>query len=1503
MDANKDEPRWRKWVVVYGLLSVAAATMILPRLAETTSPVELGLSQPPLVTVIFDTTSSMQWTEGGDGHYPVLNWSSELPTDSSRHLDTWRSGSDLNLPGSRRLNALGEWEDVGSSNHVVTVGPCLVWHPMNNTSNDRCSQYERPPSCDINTSGSCEYNDYYGDGLTGVMESRLQEMRNNPALRLSDDSNTPRHIQVKQILAGEMRMETGTGPGCWFVPRSRGALIDEQVCCDAVNDGTINCDGSQSRNFESFIDYDDPVPHIQEVYRYRLDNGLLQTMASTTIFAAAMFDGLRGDGYDSDGWQYRSTDIVAGSSPYSGGEGDLGWIGAPDCTEDDGGCYDMGMFRWIGPRDLNLNQAQRIAVSSFVQRAILDAGYLQVDEMYQEDSIEAGDDQSDDVPVFRYSLGKQPLAYSSPFGALFHDLHQFYLNGQHQTHSDWSSGSNAINPFADDPYVACRARHAVMFTDGLVEPEAPGGAGNNLGGDRLSPEFGFRPELYPYMVTEHAIHRMLEDTRAAMDVDNEGIDPRFEPRVHILAVGAEETEYDRIRDKVATMAEYGRTCAQYYLPPEMVPVGIQTGYRDSGGTRMNGTCNPSEDICLVPQGGGHGPYGSYLFEPPDGTGGFICEHPALMLNRNDREAMITAFQLIFNEIVGGSGLAARTRPSITNYLDDDEKVGQYRLFSGLHVSGDNLYWKGMINRQLLTCGTDGNVEPDEDLVAYHRDMNRLRFNIGLNDEDLDDIAREDVDSDRRRIFTSVPYFADENFSGSDFSGGTTASNLLSFTYQLLDVDGSSVEANDEMGEFNIVGIDNYFEEDTRVPFNYPALRNAFRFMDDDSFFEYWEIQQPSTPGRTRADVLRDVVDEYRGRIGDKADRVLGGIYNSNPVTVGPPDLDLAIDSYRHFRRAYAERPTMTYVSTVDGQLHALYTGQPSVPARAMDGSQMDNQSVEEQREAWAYIPSFLHARMVRQSGQAPQLMDGSPVVTDVRLCHGNANLNANPRVCPAGDNSTVPFEAQWRTVLVQGMGLLGSGYFAIDVTRTGGPDEVPDPIVLWEFGQQWEMRQLQELDESRYGPENTSNYESDLDLDACRTGIGDWWDGLIGGLLGGGGDEPEPWQLSYLGTTVAEPAVGRVNVDLAGTRVQRAVAVFGAGTSANTSAPVGACTDEITGRAIYVVDLQSGEILRRFIDYDDGSSYSAFPGQITGTPVMSGANPGDLSTRAFIGDENGRMFRIDMTKSDVEDWTVQLFFDPAEHTSDFIDPSDYGATQFGPAAFRPAVTVGLDRQLILIYGLGQRDDSGGDDAVQAVIALRETFSGATGVSTEAEKVWREVFGTHERLTGEPLIFDGDVFFTTYVEPENQCLAGRSRIWRLAYDGVDPNDPDADNYDSVGRWDQFADSGDQDTANFEYDNSDPAPKWYGPLAPRLIRGVALTMGPTCDIFPADATGSVSEPPPSSPQLVTAGTGASGEGGIAPPGGSGAGVGPQPDEPVRLQRPRSSSIPLSWSVIEN
>jgi len=194
----------------------------------------------------------------------------------------------------------------------------------------------------------------------------------------------------------------------------------------------------------------------------------------------------------------------------------------------------------------------------------------------------------------------------------------------------------------------------------------------------------------------------------------------------------------------------------------------------------------------------------------------------------------------------------------------------------------------------------------------------------------------------------------------------------------------------------------------------------------------------------------DVVDYVRGARDDNTS-MLGDIFHSKPIVVGPPSQFYFDDGYSRgiaddqtvsgasFVEAKSKRKRVVYVGTNDGMLHAFLGGtyQTSGPY----AGQYDSGTGE---ELFGYVPSSLMSQLASiYPGDLTThgyYVDSSPRVADVWI-----DIN----------NNGTKESSEWRTVLMSGLRKGGFGYFALDVTDPGigtnATDYTTYPKVLWEY--------------------------------------------------------------------------------------------------------------------------------------------------------------------------------------------------------------------------------------------------------------------------------------------------------------------------------------------------------------------------------------------------------------------------------------------------------------------
>jgi type IV pilus assembly protein PilY1 len=376
------------------------------------------------------------------------------------------------------------------------------------------------------------------------------------------------------------------------------------------------------------------------------------------------------------------------------------------------------------------------------------------------------------------------------------------------------------------------------------------------------------------------------------------------------------------------------------------------------------------------------------------------------------------------------------------------------------------------------------------------------------------------------------------------------------------------------------------------------------------------------------------------------DKVLGDIFHSTPVIVGPPTTLLRGEAgYDGYLTAWASRQRLLYSGANDGMYHAFDAGSLTSGDNPLTAAVETNAvfyTPGTGDEVFGYVPGLLldDVKFVpRNYPRAYYFVDGSPVVADVWL---RSNASDYTRETD-----------EWSTVSIIGFREGGEGYLALDVTdptSTSSTDaHGPYPKFLWEF---------------------------------TDSTLGDAW------------SDPVITRVK-----VAEGSVGDVcghdNGD--GNCRERWVAIFGGGYAVTadpnhddfTSNP-GDATWTDRSKAIYMVDLATGAVLDK-IQFD----VSANPRMIYSLPSEPAVIDKDFDGFAdvvYIGDLGGQVWKWDISAigddssgSDgiIDNWPHGIFFTAAvENVS--------GDDRYKSIYYPPSATL-IRNTLWLTFATGERE--------------------------------------------------------------------------------------------------------------------------------------------------------------------------------------------------------------------
>ncbi|MDB4940480.1 MAG: Type fimbrial biosis protein PilY1 [Labilithrix sp.] len=514
---------------------------------------------------------------------------------------------------------------------------------------------------------------------------------------------------------------------------------------------------------------------------------------------------------------------------------------------------------------------------------------------------------------------------------------------------------------------------------------------------------------------------------------------------------------------------------------------------------------------------------------------------------------------------------------------------------------------------------------------------------------------------------------------------------------------------------------------------------------------------------------------------------LGAIYRSTPQVIGPPTDLLRDDQYRAFADLRKTRRPAMFVATTDGVLHAFKALSSSwgggVPA-------FDN--LPSQHELWSFIPPAVLPKLASNYPTGQQiLLDGTPAIKDI-----------------VWDRKLRTEDPLFHTTLVSGMGAGGGGYYALNISDydcqgasstgiganpracldaqiTSGLSNISDVAKKTTQGPQflWQLTDVEAVTGSEVAKVTrkvgSTNYVALFGKEsgnaAITTVVADP-DGAgarqIGvAILPGGIDGPPvqgencPRAINGGGFT---PSIYDQSDTVTPLAPRPLVRKWAAGPC--NSAPV-------PGRNVTVVRADTGEILRVFgrSGQDIPRRLSAvttaapFDSPVIGTPAVYPSGVGVVAQKAFVGDADGTVWRLDMTDPNPANWRVTLF-------QDLFSPN----LPFAPTwAESQPIQIPLTLTQDPFGGIMIAAATGDQESIVASTTERNMLMAiqeqrALGPTTPGRAVvrWYQPFTNAARVTGPMTVFDRTLYFATYqplVPSAASCNnGGNPLLWGVDY---------------------------------------------------------------------------------------------------------------------------------------
>jgi type IV pilus assembly protein PilY1 len=494
----------------------------------------------------------------------------------------------------------------------------------------------------------------------------------------------------------------------------------------------------------------------------------------------------------------------------------------------------------------------------------------------------------------------------------------------------------------------------------------------------------------------------------------------------------------------------------------------------------------------------------------------------------------------------------------------------------------------------------------------------------------------------------------------------------------------------------------------------------------------------------------------------------GDIFHANPVVVGPPGALLQDSLYVGFQQAWSTtsttesspwsvsskgRKTVVYAATNDGLLHAFWA----------DETKLEN------NEMWAMMPPAVMPHLLSTYPSSHEfLLDGSPIVKDIVWDRNSATVD--PTV--------------WHTTLVASYGPYQQGYYSVDVTNPdptgatngGVPADPPQtgPVFRWQL--------------TKMPATNFQLFGSQSATPAITTLFMDPGDGLgareIGVAILPGGQNGGPTSSAGNGTSCARASKSTDSAPSVGYTSRTAVRCWGTAHSPPLA------TDPVIGRSVTIVRADTGEIIRTFERLADAQTASndtlvathrvidtPLDSPMSGTPLVYPTDVGTDTTKFFIGDADGTMWKFDVSDSNPSNWTGQLYLD-LYNTQ--VDPNTTTSWSDGqPFQVTPILSLDSNGELVINAATGsiQTFDTTG---IEMVYSITEKVQGSPAKLRANVNWWLGPVGLNgatigfqpgERVSGPMTVFNGTLYFSTYAAASSasaSCTSGVASLWGRDY---------------------------------------------------------------------------------------------------------------------------------------
>ncbi len=421
-------------------------------------------------------------------------------------------------------------------------------------------------------------------------------------------------------------------------------------------------------------------------------------------------------------------------------------------------------------------------------------------------------------------------------------------------------------------------------------------------------------------------------------------------------------------------------------------------------------------------------------------------------------------------------------------------------------------------------------------------------------------------------------------------------------------------------------------------------------------------QDPNNPDFTTAEELTDAIvnfvhgfdafdEDDDGSVVDAREFVLGDIFHSNPIAIGPPLNFLRFETgygpasdVNSFMGTYGRRDRVLYVGANDGMLHGVYAGSFYDPNTSVAGDESYTAGVPN-RELFGYVPGIVLPKIK----QLPKVGTGKEYFVDGPSSAADVWIDY--------DGDSIKEGSDWTTVLLTPLREGGEGVLALDVTDPGATagNHGPYPRLMWEF---------------------------------THANLGETW------------SKPIVTRVKLRAGFGVGDRCGANNGD--GNCVEEWVAIFGAGYRQQGDPNLSLYTNDPNnptytrkGRGVYMVRVRDGAILSSIAQDPNSATYSKMRYAIPAEPAVLDLNFDGFADVVYIGDLGGQLWKWDISTVGLQvsgvvpntDWPAGVVFEAPVATT-------AGGVLHYHSIFQSAAAAFNEGDLWLSFASGERANLG-----------------------------------------------------------------------------------------------------------------------------------------------------------------------------------------------------------------